>query len=187
MKYEFPVIIENGLGEKLIFRSSVMEGGEEKLIVENFVHPGAGPIMHTHLQQDEELFVVSGEMTYQIMGEEPVVARAGDKALFKKGVPHKFWNSGSTELNCTGYIKPAHSIIFFLSAIFEAQKKSGKPQPEFFDGAYLIHRYKSEYDMPEMPFFVKKVMIPVVYFIGKFTGKYRHFKNPPIPLKARKL
>lgn len=138
--------------------------------------------MHTHLKQDEELTVVSGEMTYQVMGEEPVVARAGDKALFKRGVPHKFFNSGNTELNFIGYIKPVHNIVFFLSAIFAAQKKSGKPQPEIFDGAYLIHRYKSDFDLPEIPFFVKKVILPAVYLIGRLTGKYSHFKDAPDPL-----
>lgn len=182
MKYNYPVVIENGLGEKLIFKSSVIEDGEEKIIAENFVKPGAGPLMHTHLMQDEELAVISGEMTYQVLGEEPKIARAGDSALFKKGVAHKFVNSGSSELHCTGYIKPANSVIFYLSAIFAAQKKSGKLQPELFDAAYLLHRYKSEYDLPEMPFIVKRIMIPVVYFLGKVFGKYSHFKGAPEPL-----
>lgn len=34
--------------------------------------------------QDEELTVVSGEMTYLVMGEEPKIARKGDTALFKR-------------------------------------------------------------------------------------------------------
>ena len=182
MKYNYPVIIENGLGEKLIFKSSVIEGGEEKIIAENFVKPGAGPLMHTHLMQDEELTVISGEMTYQVLGEEPKIARAGDTAMFKRGVAHKFVNSGSTELHCIGYIKPTNTIIFYLSGIFAAQKKSGKPQPALFDAAYLIHRYKAEYDLPEMPFFVKRIMIPVVYFLGKLFGRYPHFKDAPEPL-----
>jgi len=185
MKYNFPVTIENGLGETLVFKSCEIEDGEEKLIVENSVKPGAGPIMHTHLMQDEELTVVSGEMTYQVMGENPKIARKGDTALFKRGVPHKFWNSGSTELKCFGWINPANTIVFYLSAIFEAQKKSGKMQPELFDGAYLITRYKSEYDLPELPFFVKNVIMPVVYFLGKVSGKYSHFKDAPDPIKKR--
>ena len=182
MKYNYPVTIENGLGETLIFKACEIENGEEKIIAENFVKPGAGPLMHTHLMQDEELTVISGEMTYQILGEEPKTAHAGDTALFKRGVAHKFVNSGTTELHCVGYIKPANTIIFFLSGIFAAQKKSGKHQPALFDAAFLIYRYKSEYDLPEMPSFVKKIMIPVVYFLGKVFGKYSHFKDAPEPL-----
>lgn len=182
MNYNYPVVIENGLGETLIFKSCEIEDGEEKLIVENYVKPGAGPLMHTHLMQDEELTVISGEMTYQVLGEEPKIARAGDTALFRRGVAHNFVNSGSTELHCIGYIKPANTIIFFLSGIFAAQKKSGRNQPALFDAAYLMHRYKREYDLPELPFFVKRVITPVVYFLGKAFGKYSHFKNAPRPL-----
>ena len=182
MKINYPHTIDNGMGEILVFTKTEIENGYEKVLVENFVRPGAGPIMHTHLMQDEELTVVSGEMTYQVMGEEPKTVRAGDTALFKRGVPHKFWNSGSTELRCTGWINPANTIVFYLSAIFAAQKKSGKPQPELFDGAYLIYKYRREYDLAELPFFVKKVIMPVVYFLGKISGKYSHFKDAPVPL-----
>lgn len=35
MKYNYPVVIENGLGETLIFKSCEIEDGEEKLTVEN--------------------------------------------------------------------------------------------------------------------------------------------------------
>lgn len=179
MNYNYPVTIENGLGEKLIFKSSVIEDGEEKIIAENFVKPGAGPLMHTHLMQEEELTVISGEMTYQVLGEEPKVAKPGDSALFKRGVPHKFLNSGTTELNCIGWIKPANSIVFYLSSIFAAQEKSGKLQPELFDGAYLITKYKSEYDLPEMPFFVKRILLPAICVTGKLLGKYKHFEDAP--------
>jgi quercetin dioxygenase-like cupin family protein len=182
MEIKYPHTIENGHGEKIVFVSSEGEADGEKVIVENFVAPGAGPLMHTHLVQDEELTVVSGEMTYQVLGEEPKVARAGDTALFKRGVPHKFWNSGSTELNCVGWIKPANNVVFYLSAIYDAQKKSGTPRPEAFDAAYLITKYRSEFDLPEMPFFVKKVMMPAVCFMGKLLGKYGHFRNAPKPL-----
>ena len=57
-----------------------------------------------------------------------------------------------------GWVKPANTIVFFLSSIYDAQKKSGKPQPEQFDGAYLMTRYAKEYDLPELPGFVKKVL-----------------------------
>jgi hypothetical protein len=54
-------------------------------------------------------------------------------------------------------------------------------QPELFDAAYLTCRYSREFDTPEIPGFVKKVIMPVVYFIGRLTGKYRKFKDAPKP------
>jgi quercetin dioxygenase-like cupin family protein len=183
MNYQYPHTIENSIGEKLIFRQMVREADGDKLLVENFVVPGSGPVMHTHFLQEEALTVVAGKIGYQVKGQPAQFAGRGEIVIFKPGVPHKFWNAGDDTLHCTGWIKPANTIVFFLSSIFAAQKKSGTHRPELFDAAYLITRYASEYDMAELPFFVKKVVMPCIYFFGKISGKYRHFTNAPKPVK----
>jgi hypothetical protein len=97
-------------------------------------------------------------------------------------VPHRFWNAGQDILTCKGWIKPANTIVYFLSAIYAAQNKSGKSQPEKFDGAYLITRYASEYDILGIPKFVRRTIIPLTYLIGQLLGKYKHFKDAPAPV-----
>lgn len=181
--YPFPHTIETHHGEKLVFKAIEIEDGEEKVIVENFVQPGAGPAMHVHFKQDEGLTILKGKMGYQILGEEPRYANAGESVIFERGVPHRFWNAGDDILNCTGWAKPANSIMFFLTSIYNALNKSGTSRPEMFDGAYLVTRYRSEYDMPELPGFVKKVIMPATVIVGKILGKYKHFKDAPAPLK----
>ncbi len=181
--FTYPHTIENHFGEKLIFESVEMEDGEEKVLVTNEVQPGAGPVMHVHFKQDESLTVVGGKLGYQIMGEEPRYAGPGETVLFKRGVPHRFWNAGDDLLRCEGWIKPANSIVFFLTALYDAFNKSGKEQPEAFDGAYLMTRYRSEYDLPEIPGFVKRVIMPATVAVGKMLGKYEHFKDAPAPLR----
>ena len=183
MNITYPHTIENCIGEKLIFTSLQKEPDGDKVLVENYVVPGSGPVMHTHWLQDESLTVVSGRLGYQILGEAKKYASVGETVLFKKGTPHKFWNDGPTELHCQGWIKPANTIVFFLSSVYAAQNKSGKGEPEKFDAAYLMKRYSSEYDLPEIPIFVKKIIIPITYVIGKLLGKYKHFKNAPDPVK----
>ncbi len=182
MKYSYPHTIENCLGEKLIFKSIERELDGDKLIVENFVTPGSGPIMHTHLLQDECLTVVNGKLAYEIEDQPVQYVHEGETVLFKRGVPHRFWNDGEEVLHCTGWVKPANTLVFFLSSIFAAQNKSGKAQPEQFDGAFLMKRYSSEYDLPEIPKFVKKVVVPITYYTGRLLGKYKHFKNAPEPV-----
>jgi quercetin dioxygenase-like cupin family protein len=179
MQFTYPHTIENTTGEKIIFKG--LEG--DRLIVENEVHPQQGPPMHTHFKQDEALTVVSGRMGYQVAGEEPKLVGPGETVLFKRGIPHKFWNAGTDTLKCTGWVQPANTIEFFLTALYQAQVKSGSSKPDAFDGAYLLTRYKREYDMNEIPGFVKKTVIPMTYFIGKLLGKYKHFKDAPEPLK----
>ena len=184
MKINYPHTIENCLGEKIIFKQVVPEPDGDRLLVENYVTPGNGPIMHTHHLQDESLTVIKGRIGYQVMGGEQQFAGEGDTVTFKRGVAHRFWNAGEDVLHCKGYIKPANTIVYFLSAIYAAQNKSGSERPEKFDAAYLMTRYASEYDMPEIPGFVKKIILPLTYLIGRLRGKYKHFADAPLPVKA---
>jgi quercetin dioxygenase-like cupin family protein len=184
MNYQLPHTIQNCLGEILIFKELVKEPDGDKLLIENYVAPKCGPPMHTHFLQDEALTVVQGRLGYQIRGQKPQMAQKGESIVFKRGTPHRFWNAGEEVLHCTGWVKPSNTIVFFLSSIYAAQNKSGSEKPETFDGAYLMKRYASEYDMSEIPKFVKKVIIPLTYYIGKVLGKYKHFKSAPQPVKA---
>jgi quercetin dioxygenase-like cupin family protein len=182
MKITYPHTIENNLGEKIIFHSVQKEPDGDRVIVENFVTPGHGPIMHTHFLQDESLTVIKGKIGYQVMGQEKQYANEGETVLFKRGIPHRFWNAGDDILICNGWIKPANTIVFYLSAIYDAQKRSGSPQPEKFDAAYLLTRYSKEYDVPEIPAFVKKTIMPMTLIVGRMLGKYKKFEDAPEPV-----
>ncbi len=182
MTYQYPHAIVNDTGEKLIFLSVQKEADGDRLLVENFVQPKQGPPMHTHFKQDECLTVLEGKIGYQILGEEPQYATEGATIEFKRGTPHRFWNAGDTVLHCNGWIKPANTIEFYLTAIYDAQKKSGKKQPAAFDSAYLLTKYKNEYELNELPMFVKKVVMPITYQIGRLLGKYKKFADAPTPL-----
>jgi quercetin dioxygenase-like cupin family protein len=184
MNITYPHIIENCLGEKLVFESLQQEPGGDRLVGENFVSPGNGPVMHTHWLQDESLTVVKGKIGYQVKGQPEQFAGEGETIFFERGVAHRFWNAGEDVLHCRAWVKPANTFVFFITSIFAAQNKSGKAQPEMFDAAYLLTRYRSEYDMNEIPAFVKKLIIPLTYFTGKILGKYKHFKNAPEPVKG---
>ncbi|MEO5582248.1 MAG: cupin domain-containing protein [Saprospiraceae bacterium] len=182
MKYNLPYTIENGLGEKIIFSEIIHEADGDRVITEGICAPKGGPVMHVHYMQDEGFAVVQGSMVYQIHGQEPVHLSKGQTATFFRNEPHRFWNDGNEPLHIKGWIKPVNSIIFFLSALYAAQKKSGSGRPEIFDAAYLTVRYKNEYGTYAIPAFAQKVILPVVYIIGKLLGKYEKFKDAPVPL-----
>lgn len=186
MNQALPHIIKNHLGEELIFHRLQQEGGEEKLIIEIFISPGGGSVMHTQYLQDKSLTVLKGKMGYQLIGEESRTAGTGETVLFQSGQAHRFWNAGDEELHCFGWIKPANNIVFCLTAFYNALNESGREKPEQFDGAYVLYRYQGEFDMAGLPLFVKKVVIPATYYIGKWTGRYRKFKAAPEPLSRNK-
>lgn len=183
MSYNLPHTIENCLGEKIVFQSIEKTPLGDKLILDAYCQPGAGPAMHTHLKQDESLTVVSGKMGYQTLGAGISHALPGETVLFRAGTPHRFWAEGQEPLQAKGWIQPANTVVYFLSAVYAAQNKSGKGEPEPFDGAYLLTKYASEYDMPEIPSFVKKVIFPITVFFGKLLGRYKHFEDAPAALK----
>lgn len=184
MTNPYPLVIENGSGETLTFTELIREPDGDRIIGENLVQPNSGPPMHVHWLQDEGFTVVKGTMGYQLLGGPKQYAKAGESFVFKRGVPHRFWNAGDDVLQCRAWVKPAHNFVYFLSAIFAAQRKSGSPRPSMFDAAFLLRRYKSEYDMLELPVFVKKVIMPLTYFMGRLLGKYRQFKDAPEPVKV---
>ncbi len=183
MEYSFPHTITNCIGEQLTFVRIENESDGDKLIVENSVVPGSGPIMHTHWLQDESLTVVHGKLGYEIQGQPYRYASEGETVTFTRGTPHRFWNAGESTLHCKGWVKPINTLPFFLTSIYAAQNKSGTAQPETFDGAYLLTRYKSEYDLPLIPSFVKKVIMPATVLVGRMMGKYKHFKDAPEPIR----
>ena len=177
MQSQFPFSIQTKYGEKITFLR--MEGN--RLLLEGFCKPMAGPGFHTHLRQDEGVTVVKGKIGYQILGEASQYGDPGDSVAFKRRVPHRFWNAGEEELHITGWIDPAENVVFFLSTLYDALNHGEDKRPELFDAAYLICRYHREYDTPEIPGFVKKVVMPIAYFLGKLTGKYKKFRHAPKP------
>lgn len=179
---EYPYIIENGAGERLTFMKRIREADGERVIGEACVAPGAGPPMHVHHLQEEGFTVVQGRIGLQRAGREPQFANAGETIVFRAGEPHRFWNAGTDELRCTAYVKPAGNVEYFLGALFASQKSNGGSRPSLFDVAFLMHRYRSEYRMTEIPSVVQRLVFPVLIAIGSVLGKYAKYADAPEPL-----
>jgi quercetin dioxygenase-like cupin family protein len=175
----YPVTIDNGHGEVLTFVKPYTENGIEYMQIENSVGPKSGPPMHVHHLQNEEITIVEGVMATQILGEEPQYYIAGETVMFKAGVPHKFWNAGDTVLKGTGRIWPVYNIEYFLTELFKSTKAGNSARPSVLDMAFLLRKYKAEFDVYEIPPFVKKTVLPLMYFIGKCTGAHRKYRNAP--------
>ena len=66
--------------------------------------------------------------------------------------------------------------------MFASVKENGG-RPGLFDAAFLMTRYRSEYAMLEMPALVQRVVIPIVYGVGRALGKYKKFKDAPTAIE----
>lgn len=182
-QFNYPHTIENGGGEKLTFIKRITDDSGDYLKVENLVQPHSGPPMHVHFKQAESLTVVQGKIGVQYLGGKEIFFGEGDTITFKAGEAHRFWNAGTEPMICKGWVRPAHNIEYFLTEIYRSTKENGGKEPGKFDGAYLLTKYKSEFAMPEIPAFVKKVIFPVTIFLGKLSGKHKKFMDAPEPVR----
>ncbi len=153
----YPYTIENGHGESLTFTGVTHDPDGDRIGADGVAQPGAGPPMHVHYLQDEAARVVTGRMGYQVLGQEPRVAEAGELVVWPAGTAHKWWNAGTTELRLTGWCKPPGNIEFFLGTMFASVKRNG--------GA-----------------FVQRVLIPILYVVGRALGKYKKYADAPEPI-----
>lgn len=178
----YPHTIDNGLGERLTFLRRVPGVLGQRVEIESIATPGAGSPMHTHLLQEECMTVRQGTIGYQRADGVEHFAGVGETVCFKPGDMHRYWNAGTDDLHCTGYIEPVDNIEFFLSEIFASQARSGGSRPELFDAAYLARRYRSEFVLAEIPAAVQTLIFPVVVAVGRLLGRYARYADAPKPV-----
>ena len=181
--YTYPHSIENGAGERLTFLRRVPGATGDRLEVQNLVKPGAGPPMHIHRYQEEALTVRQGRIGYQRPGQPEQFADPGATVTFKPGEAHRFWNAGTDDLVCGGYVEPADNIEYFLGAIYASTKQRGGTAPDPFDAAFLAWRYRSEFVMVDIPAAVQRFVFPLQVALGRVLGKYRKFAGAPEPVR----
>lgn len=174
-----PVTIDNGAGERLTFERLERVGDGERLVVSNEVQPGQCPPMHVHHLQTEALTVAQGRIGFQLLGQEARFAGPGEEARFDAGVPHRFWADGAEVLRCTGWISPPHNVVYFLSEIYRSTRENGGAKPHDLDAAWLMYRYRTEFDMNDVPGLVKRGVFPVLRAIGTLTGRYGKYRDAP--------
>ena len=179
----YPIVIESGTGEQFTFLRRYVENDVEYLEAVNMVNPGSGPPMHVHHLQDESITVIEGLLAGLVLGEEVKYYHPGETVFFARGVAHKFWNAGETMLKCKGFISPVYNFEYFLTEIYRSTREGGQGRPQTFDAAFLLNRYKSEFDMFDIPWFVKKIIFPLTRFTGSLKGLHKRYANAPQPVK----
>lgn len=176
----YPRTIDDKHGSRLTF----LGVSGDRLEITGTVDPGAGPPMHVHHLQSETVTVQSGRIGY-VVGDEPErFAGPGETVHFPAGVPHRFWNAGDTEATMTGEAQPPHNLEWFLTQLYSSAAAHGG-RPGAFDGAYLATRYRDEFDVLTIPAVARKVIMPVVLFLGRALGRYGHFADAPTPVRRQ--
>src|ERR687885_2685650 len=109
-----------GLGTRYILRSDQTDG--RFALLEHTIPPrGLAAPTHTHENEDEYSFVLSGRMGAMI-GDEVVEAGPGELVIKPRGIPHAFWNASDEETRVLELISPGGFEQYFadLAPVFAA-------------------------------------------------------------------
>jgi len=99
------------LRNRFLVRSEETEG--RFAVVEHTLAPRAlaAPV-HTHRNEDEHSYVLSGRMG-AIVGDEEIEVGPGELVAKPRGVPHAFWNAADVETRVLEMISPGGFEQYF--------------------------------------------------------------------------
>lgn len=91
-----------------------------------------GPPLHVHELEDETFYVLEGETTF-FVGDQTILAKAGDYVFAPRGIPHTFKvQSEETKFIVTAYPSGFDQFVKELSVPFhkDFKKPAGPPSAE---------------------------------------------------------
>ena len=97
-------------------------------VMEATLLPNAGPPPHVHHNEDETMFVLSGEITF-FLGDTTKILKKGDFVFAPKGIPHHFKNTGTEDAILLETASPAGIELFFEAAGHPLPDRDAPPLP----------------------------------------------------------
>ena len=94
------------VGDVYRFLATGKDTNGKYAIWEALVPPGGGPPPHVHSREEEGFYILEGEITFTVNGEQ-LVARAGAFANMPVGTPHSFKNESSQPAKMLISVAPA--------------------------------------------------------------------------------
>ncbi len=119
------------------------------------------------------------------IGDEKIVVRAGETAVFPAGVVHTWWNAGEDLLEFTVQVVPASDIDSYFQALFAVVNASESGRPSIFYLAHVLWRHRHEHMLALAPKTIQRIVFPLVLFVGRVLGKYRGDSWPGSPASCK--
>ena len=115
-----------GPGDVYRFLVTGAETGGAYFAMEAIVPPGGGPPPHIHTNEDETFYVVEGRAEF-LLGDELVVAGAGDFVSVPRGTVHRFHNASQELARLILTFTPAGIEDFFRETLERAHDPGAIP------------------------------------------------------------
>ena len=102
------------LGHKYWLRS----WSDSCFLFETYDPPGSGIPAHVHPDQDELIYVIEGDVEFELEGRRHR-AGAGDIARLPRGIPHGYFNVGETASRMIFAVTPAGKLKELFDALHD--------------------------------------------------------------------
>jgi len=168
----------NKNAETLVITKPASETNGTITEFEGYDEPGIGPPFHVHFRQEEWIMILKGRMRVKTLQKE-FVLNEGEEYTFAPGEAHKFWNDGAERLHYKGYVKPSLNYEYFIAHIYRSANEVDDDKPAPFDAAFLLTKYKSEFDILDIPKSVKAIVFPILLALGRMLGKFKIYRDAP--------
>lgn len=89
-------------------------------VIEASVPPGGGPVAHTHANEEETFYLLSGELEF-LHGNETFIAGPGDLVFVPRRIRHRFKNIG---------LHPAKMLFLYTPGGPEGMFVEGGDEPQ---------------------------------------------------------
>jgi len=80
-------------GQKVLGKLASVHTNGQFMFAHCEIDAGFGPPMHIHAHEDELFYILEGELKV-FVGDDVILARAGDTAFLPRGIQHRFEGAG---------------------------------------------------------------------------------------------
>jgi quercetin dioxygenase-like cupin family protein len=166
-------------GQKMIFLRTGKETNGELLEIDCYSPPtDTREPEHIHPQQENIFKIISGEVSFRINGKIQK-ALPGEKVSILPGVPHLFWNSGTTTAHYLQEFRPALRIDQLFQTFF-ALARDGKLDktgaPNLFHASLIMLSHEKELRLSKPRWGLQKSAFMLLAPIGKLMGYKAYYE-----------
>lgn len=168
----------NATGETIEFIKTGREtNGEYVEIIVKLPASGEGPRTHRHVFQTEYFEAIHGKLGLDC-GDQKIILQPGESFTVPVNTLHKCYSVDGQEIQFKAVFRPALSIEYLLTEMFESSNRNKSSEPTAFDACYIIKQTNGEYFLGDFSEFFQKHIFPLIIWIGKTFSLIKAKANP---------
>ena len=168
----------NATGEAIKFLQTGKETNGE--YVETLVRlpaSGQGPRTHRHVFQTEYFEAIDGNLGLDC-GDQKIVLRPGESFTVPKNTLHRCYSVDGREIEFKAIFRPALSIEYLLTEMFESSNRNQSPEPTTVDAVYIIRQTHGEYFLGDFSEAFQRNVFPLIVGVGRLLNLIKANPNP---------